>query len=149
MATQLGVSVSSNTASAIVNSSLTYTAAPFDCVEVTYREVLEVIAEATGTVARFDRNGALDLRYFYYPQISGDEITINTDTVGNQCLSIDIAEYTVAPIDLLRAKFAEGDIGVTLGSGTNEYVIQNNLFLNGANTTEITNKLSPLQNRLF
>lgn len=149
MATQLGVSVSSNTASAIVNSSLSFTAAPFDCVEVTYREVLEVIAEATGTVARFDRNGALDLRYFYFPQISGDDITINTDTVGNQCLSIDIAEYTVAPIDLLRAKFAEGDIGVTLGSGTNEYVIQNNLFLNGANTTEITNKLSPLRNRLF
>ena len=149
MATQLGVSVSSNTASAIVNSSLTYTAAPFDCVEVTYREVLEVIAEATGTVARFDRNGALDLRWLNTPTISGNPVTINTDTVGNQCLALDVAEYTVAKIDLLRAKFAEGDIGVTVGSGANEYVITNNLFLNGANTAAITNKLTPIYNRLY
>lgn len=148
MATQLGVSVSSNTASAIVNSSLSYTAAPFDCVEVTYREVLEVIAEATGTVARFDRNGALDLRWRSIPTIGGNPITINTDAVGNQCLSIDAAEYSVSKIDLLRAKFAEGDLGVTVGSGTNEYVITNNLFLNGANTTDITNKITPIYNRL-
>ena len=149
MATQLGVSVSSNTASAIVNSSLTFTAAPFDCVEVTYREVLEVIAEATGTVARFDRNGALDLRWLNTPTISGNPVTINTDAVGNQCLALDVAEYTVEKIDLLRAKFAEGDIGVTVGSGTNEYVITNNLFLNGANTAAITNKLTPIYNRLY
>jgi hypothetical protein len=148
MATQLGVSVSSNTASEIVNSSLTYTAAPFDCVEVTYREVLEVIAEATGTVARFDRDGALDLRWRSIPTIGGNPIRINTDTVGNQCLSIDAAEYSVSKIDLLRAKFAEGDLGVTVGSGTNEYVITNNLFLNGANTTEITNKITTIYNRL-
>lgn len=148
MAAQLGVSVSTNTASEIVNSSLSFTAAPFDCVEVTYREVLEVIAEATGTVARFDRNGALDLRWRSIPTIGGNPITINTDTVGNQCLSIDAAEYSVSKIDLLRAKFAEGDIGVTVGSGTNEYVITNNLFLNGANTTEITNKITPIYNRL-
>lgn len=149
MATQLGVSVSSTTASAIVNSSLTFTAAPFDCVEVTYREVMEVIAEATGTVARFDRNGALDLRWLNTPTISGNPVTINTDTVGNQCLALDVAEYTVAKIDLLRAKFAEGDIGVTVGSGTNEYTIQNNLFLNGANTAAITNKITPIYNRLY
>lgn len=149
MATQLGVSVSSNTASAIVNSSLTYTAAPFDCVEVTYREVLEVIAEATGTVARFDRDGALDLRWIDTPTISGNPVTINTDTVGNQCLALDVAEYTVSKIDLLRAKFAEGDIGVTVGSGTNEYAITNNLFLNGANTAAIINKITPIYNRLY
>lgn len=149
MAAQLGVSVSSNTASAIVNSSLSFTAAPFDCVEVTYREVLEVIAEATGTVARFDRNGALDLRYFELPTINGMAISIDTDTVGNQCLALNVAEYNVSQIDLLRAKFAEGDIGVTVGSGTNEYVITNNLFLNGANTATITNKLTPIYNRLY
>ena len=149
MATQLGVSVSSNTASAIVNSPLTYTAAPFDCVEVTYREVLEVIAEATGTVARFDRDGALDLRWINTPTISGNPVTINTDAIGNQCLSLDVAEYKVAKIDLLRVKFAEGDIGVTVGSGTNEYTIQNNLFLNGANTAAITNKIAPIYNRLY
>jgi hypothetical protein len=116
---------------------------------VTYREVLEVIAEATGTVARFDRNGALDLRYFELPTINGSAISIDTDTVGNQCLALDVAEYKVSRIDLLRAKFAEGDLGVTVGSGTNEYVITNNLFLNGANTAAITSKLTPIYNRLY
>lgn len=148
MATQLGVSVSSNTASAIVNSSLSYTESPFDCVQVTYREVLEYVAEATGTVARFDRDGALDLRWFNAAQIGGNTVTINTDTVGNQCLSIDKAEYSVAQIDLLRAKFAKGDIGVTTGSGSNEYTIQNNLFLNGATTAAIQSKLTDIYTRL-
>lgn len=145
MAAQLGLSVSSNTASAIVNDSLSYTAAPFDCVEVTYREVLEYIAEATCTVARFDRNGALDLRWF---DGTSPSVVINTNTVGNLCLTIDKAEYKVQKADLLRAKFAEGDIGVTVGSGSNEYVIQNNLFLNGANTAEITNKINSIYTRL-
>lgn len=148
MATQLGVSVSSNTASAILNSSLSYTESPFDCVQVTYREVLEYVAEATGTVARFDRDGALDLRWFNAAQIGGNTITIDTDTVGNQCLSIDKAEYSVAQIDLLRAKFAKGDIGVTTGSGSNEYTIQNNLFLNGATTAAIQSKLADIYTRL-
>ena len=145
MATQLGLSVSSNTASAVVNGSLSYTAAPFDCVEVTYREVLEYIAKATCTVARFDRNGALDLRWF---DGTSPSVVINTNTVGNLCLAIDKAEYKVQKVDLLRAKFAEGDIGVTVGSGSNEYVIQNNLFLNGANTAEITNKINAIYTRL-
>ena len=148
MATQLGVSVSSNTASEIVNSSLSYTESPFDCVQVTYREVLEYVAEATGTVARFDRDGALDLRWFNAAQIGGNTVTINADTVGNQCLSIDKAEYSVAQIDLLRAKFAKGDIGVTTGSGSNEYTIQNNLFLNGATTAAIQSKLADIYTRL-
>ena len=148
IASQVGVSVSSSTASNILNNTLTYTSAPFDCVEVTYRELLEFVAEATGTVARFDRNGAIDLRWLKTPTISGNPVTINTDTLGNQCLALDVGEYTVAQINRLRIKLAEGDTGATVGTGTNEYVIQNNLFLNGANATEIVNKITPIYNRL-
>ena len=148
MAAQLGVSVSSNTASAITNQLVTYTSAPFDCVSVTYREVLELIAEATGTVARFDRNGALDLRWLKTPTISGNNVTINTDTIGNQCFSLDVAEYSVAPIDLVRGKFAEGDIGITVGSGTNEYTISNNLFFQGSTTVITTGRLNSIYTRL-
>ena len=147
MASQVGVSVSTATASAIVNSSVTYTAAPFDCVETTYREVLETIAEATGTVARFDRNGALDLKWFKAAQISGNTVQIDTDTVGNQCLGIDLAEYQVAAIDLLKVKIAEDDVGVTVGSGTNQYTILDNLFLDGTVAT-ITSRATPIYNRL-
>lgn len=148
MAAQLGVSVSSNTASAITNQLVTYTSAPFDCVSVTYREVLELIAEATGTVARFDRDGALDLRWLKTPTISGNNVTIDTDTIGNQCFSLDVAEYSVAPIDLVRGKFAEGDVGITVGSGTNEYTISNNLFFQGSTTAITTGRLNSIYTRL-
>ena len=148
MANQLGVKVSTATASAILNSSVSYTEAPFACVEVTYREVLEYIAEATGTIARFDRDGYLDLRFFSAAQISGSTVTINADTVGNTCLDIDIAEYQAAAIDLLKVKIAEDDIGVTVGSGTNQYTIVNNLFLYGSTATIITNRATPIYNRL-
>lgn len=147
MASQTGVSVSTATASAIVNSSVTYTAAPFDCIETTYREVLELIAEATGTVARFDRDGALDLKWFKAAQISGNTVEIDTDTIGNQCLSIDLAEYQAAAIDLLKVKIAEDDVGVTVGSGTNQYTILDNLFLDGSVAT-ITTRATAIYNRL-
>lgn len=148
MANQLGVKVSTATASAILNSSVSYTEAPFACVEVTYREVLEYIAEATGTIARFDRDGYLDLRFFSAAKIGGNTVTINADTVGNTCLNIDIAEYQAAAIDILKVKIAEDDIGVTVGSGTNQYTIVNNLFLYGSTATIITNRATPIYNRL-
>lgn len=148
LATQIGVSVSSNTASAIVNGSVSFTEEPFQCIEVTYREVLEYIAEATGTIARFDRNGALDLRWFAAAQISGNTVTVNTDTVGNQCLAISVAEYSVAAVDLLKVKLYTDDIGTTVGTGTNQYTIVNNLFLDGADSSAIIAKATPIYNRL-
>lgn len=147
MASQLGISVSSNTVSSIVNSTVTYTAAPLDCVQVTYREVLEDIAEATGTVARFDRDGALDLKWFTVPLINGASIKIDADTVGNQCLGFDIAEYNVKIIDQINVRIAEGNVGISVGSGTNQYTILDNLFLNGT-SAEITTRATAIRNRL-
>ena len=161
MASQLGVSVSSATSPSMLNHPVTYFEPPFDCVEMTYRDVIEYIAEATGTVARFDRNGALDLKWFKAAQISGNTVEIDTDTVGNQCLAIDLAEYQVAAIDLLKVKTAENNGEVLIGAGTNQYTILNNLFLNpvavnlSSCATEIYNRLSvfsayvPIQTRLI
>ena len=147
MASQVGVSVSTGTASAIVNSSVTYTDAPFDCVEATYRDVLEYISEATGTIARFDRDGALDMRWFSAPEINGFHVSIPTETSPNCCLGIDIAEYSVAPIDKLNVRMAEGAVSVNVGSGTNTYTILDNPFLNGDSAT-ITARATPIYNRL-
>lgn len=147
MASQAGVSVSTGTASAIVNSSVTYTDAPFDCVEATYRDVLEYISEATGTIARFDRDGALDMRWFSAPEINGFNVSIPTENSPNCCLGIDIAEYSVAPIDKLNVRMADGAVSVNVGSGTNTYTILDNPFLNGDSAT-ITARATPLYNRL-
>ena len=145
LASQVGVQTSASVAP--VNTTITYTDAPFDCVEVTYREVLETIAEATGTTARFDRNGALSLRWFDVPEINNDFIRINTDTVGNQCLNIDVAEYTVPGVDVLNVKLADGNIGVQIGNGPNQYTILNNLFL-GSDAATITTRANSLFTRL-
>lgn len=130
IATQVGASVSSGTSSETVNSSLSYVVAPFKCAETTYREVLEMIAEATGTIARFDRDGALDLRWFKEAQIGGNTVQINTDAVGNQCIEIELAGYQVAQISKLLLKNADGDTSVSVGSGTNQYTVLDNQFLN-------------------
>ena len=148
MVAQLGLHLSSASSSAMVNSSLSYTTAPFDSVERNYRDILGWVAEATGTIARFNRDGELDMRKFETPQVDGNNIVINTNTTGNQCLSIDIAEYVVSKIDALTIKLTTVDQGVTVGSGTNAYTIMDNPFLYGDTVTIIQNKLTPIYNRL-
>lgn len=147
MTATLGIYLSANTSANIVNSGLSYTEIPFTSIEMTYRDILSYIAETTGTIARFDRNGALDLRWFAAAQISGNTVTVNTDTVGNQCLSIDVGEYQVSQIDALSVKASQADVGVTIGSGGNAYTILDNPMLFG-DEAAITTKATPIYNRL-
>lgn len=148
MAATLGLNLSANTATALVNSSVSFTASPFTSIEMTYRDILGIIAEATGTIARFDRDGSLDLRWFNAAQIAGETVEISADTVGTQCLSVDIAEYQAAQIDALQAKSTEADVGVTVGTGDNTLVIFDNPLLGGADSTEIEGKITPIYNRV-
>lgn len=148
MAATLGLNLSANTATVLVNSSVSFTASPFTSIEMTYRDILGIIAEATGTIARFDRDGSLDLRWFDAAQIAGETVEISADTVGTQCLSVDIAEYQAAQIDALQAKSTEADVGVTVGTGNNTLVIFDNPLLGGADSTEIEGKITPIYNRV-
>ena len=151
LVTELGLHLSSASSSAMVNSSLSFTSAPFDSVERTYRDILDWIAEATATIARFNRDGELDMRQLVTPQINSANIVIDTDTTGNQCLSVDIAEYEITQIDGIVIKLSETDQGVETGSsGTrkNKYTIWDNPFLYGASVAEIRNKLWPIYARL-
>lgn len=143
MASTLSLSVSSTTQSSMVNDDLSFTEQPFYPTEMTYREILAWIAGASGTIARFDRNGSLDLAWF-----SSTAYSVNADTLGNTCLRIDPSEYSVAVIDKLQVMGTESDIGVIIGTGTNAYKILNNGFLYGQDETEITNKANPIYARL-
>lgn len=148
MVTQLGLHLSATSSTSMVNKTLPFTTPPIDSVERTYRDILGWIAEATGTVAHFNRDGELDMRQYLTPQIGGNNIVIDTDTTGNQCLSIDVAEYQVAQIDALTIKLTTSDQGVTVGSGTNVYTIMDNPFLYGPDVATIQGKLTPIYNRL-
>lgn len=150
MATQLGVSVSNGTATAMQNTSITYNFRPFDATGFTYRQILALIGEASGTIARFDRDGALDLRWFDTPTIGGNPISINTGTTGNQCLSIDVAEYEVAQYGVLDYALGVQTATAThTPSADNEYSIKNNAFLNPSNPNTVVAYLSNILDRLY
>ena len=105
MAATLGIHLSANTSANIVNSGLSYTEIPFTAIEMTYRDILSYIAEATGTIARFDRNGALDLRWFSDAVLSTDTQTyaggLVTFTATNRA-SISSLSVPFSPIQDLH-----------------------------------------------
>ena len=155
LATAAGFSVSSNSATAMVNEATTYSFAPVDGGNMTYREILSKIAEASGTIARFDRDGALDMRLFGFARPDGiHAFTVNTDIVGNQCLSVDFAEYGIETYGQLTYKYGTQST-VANSSSTfvpnpkNKYVINGNEFINQDNPGIVLSSLSNILGHLF
>lgn len=147
IATQVGLKASTRSASYMINRTVTYYEAPFAAVQMTYRDILKKLAESTGTIARFDRNGYLDMWWFATASISGNTVTINTDTVGNNCLSLDVAEYSAAVIDKLLV-LTEDTADVDHGTGDNVYTICNNLLVGKGNAGLISTRTAPIYTRL-
>lgn len=82
IATECGVSVSENLSANILNGSNSYTEAPFTANKTTYRDILGKLAGITGTIAYFDRDGALDMRWFEYAVSSSTTETLTGDPVS-------------------------------------------------------------------
>ena len=97
LATAAGFSVSINSATAMVNEATTYSFPPVDGANMTYREILSKIAEASGTIARFDRDGALDMRWFTNAESGTAQVTYNGQ-------SISIADGTGKTVDSLTVQ---------------------------------------------
>ena len=156
----VGVTADTDSSTSLVNGTHSYTEAPFDAAELTYRDILGWIAGAAGGVARFDRNGFLTVRFFEYALIGTPEednaivgyavvgkarvgkqsdayYHLNPRTTGAGVFSIDVAEYDVAQIDKLVVKSAENDFGTIVGTGTNAYEMVSNPFMFGSTYDEI------------
>ena len=131
MTATLGIYLSANTSANIVNSGLSYTEIPFTSIEMTYRDILSYIAETTGTIARFDRNGALDLRWFSDAVLSTDTQTyaggLVTFTATNRA-SISSLSVPFSPIQDLHgyAKPWPAGGGKNLANFVNGYNITAN-----------------------
>lgn len=82
IATECGVSVSANLSTNILNGSNSYTEAPLTANKTTYRDILGKLAGITGTIAYFDRDGALDMRWFEYAELSSTTETLTGDPVS-------------------------------------------------------------------
>ena len=132
----VGVPVKETT---LVNDSLTVTRtiAP---TELSGREVLEMICEINGVFGVIDNYGQLVFK------------TINTSTsVENIPVSLrkalDFEDFQTKKIDCLVIRQENNDIGASVGSGNNKYIIQGNMFTFGksaAQLTAIANNIFPL-----
>ena len=148
LASECGVSVSSNLSTNILNGSVSYTTAPFTANKTTYRDILARLAGVTGTIAYFDRDGALDMRWFKYATLNGSTVTINYDATGNGVMSLDLAEYAVGDIDMLEILPLDPDLNVSIGDGDNIYQIAGNPFLVGVDSDAVGTLATPIYDRL-
>lgn len=148
LATECGVSCNSNLSTNILNGSVSYTTAPFTANKTTYRDILARLAGVTGTIAYFDRDGALDMRWFKYATLNGSTVTINYDATGNGVMSLDLAEYAVGGIDMLEILPLNPDLNVSIGDGDNIYQIAGNPFLVGADSDAVGTLATPIYDRL-
>ena len=148
MASELGVTLKTGTQTDMINGFMMFNDRPFTPIEMTYREILEWIAEANCSIARFNRDGFLELKWFTPAIISGNTYTLSADTLGSGVFGVDKAEYTVPAITGLVVRGSQSDIGVTIGTTDNLYEIVDNGFMYGADDTEITAKGTPIYNVL-
>ena len=124
----------------ISNSSVSYTSRPFTAVEMTYRDILALLAEAMSVNIRLAANGIM--RAASWSTVSH---TIDCDAVGNGVISFDMAEYTVPVIDRLRVLATESSNSADIGTGENVYDIVENPFLFAPN---VTTKATAIYNRI-
>ena len=103
-----------------LNNALTVAEEPeeFDC--ATMRDVLGWIAEAACSIARFDRDGVLELVWFN---------TVNRYFDEHNYSEFTNAWYETAAVDALNVKNANSTATTAEGSGSNVYLIQDNPFL--------------------
>lgn len=111
----------------IINSSLTASELDED---MTIRELLGRVAEASGCSVRID--GSDQLCFMYYED---SEITVT----ASEYIEVEVADYTCAAIDNVTIINSEGEIQATAGSGTNSLFIGQNPFLETATSTNATN----------
>lgn len=111
------------------------------------RDILEAIAEACGCYAKITSNGHCKLVWFTLPK-NGDDIY--QYVIGNDEIFMRNASVTGSSINGLNVKNMEDDTGVLYPSNAtqNIYVIVDNPFLKTANSTEETDYIVPLYNRL-
>lgn len=112
----------SGTSQSFTNADMQFTALPAFGTTTTCRDILSYIAEASGNVARFDRDGVLTLRW--YGTLAVDALTEHDIAMNGY----DKAEYITPVVDQITSKLANGEI-YNEGSGNNVYTILANSLL--------------------
>lgn len=109
-------------ASTFINSTATIAAEPKAFENVTMREVIQWIAEAAGSNARFNRDGNLVMDWMRETEQTVDE---------NGYAEFNPYWYQTKTVTKLHNRASNGDYDNTRGTGTEAYLIQDNPLLEG------------------
>lgn len=120
--TYCGIEATNDTKTLIANTggSREVTFGEMKTLEPTAREVLGLIAEACAANAMFDNTGKL-----MFKRLSSIGVTVRPSEYSDFAPS----SYFTEEIDKLQIRFSDNDIGVSYGTGTNTYIIQENPFI--------------------
>lgn len=105
---------------------------------ITYRQILEYIAQIANVNFMADTSGQKDIIYKRY--------TETTTTIDNsKYVKLTLSDYTAEPIDKVQIQSTFDDIGYVVGTGDNAYVItENPLFFTNEKQSTITSIASSL-----
>lgn len=120
MCNKVGVTLHST--SFLNATDLRLTSKPKGLADSTMKEVLGWIAEAAGSVARFNRDGELEIVWFGQTGLTYSE---------GDYAEFEPSWYAVDPVTKLSIRNADATRESVVGTGTNGYIIQNNPFLRG------------------
>lgn len=129
IATYLGCTVSGT----LVNGTLSVSSLDAD---LTVRQLLGYVAEASGCSIKIDGSDHLKLMYY-----ADSGITVSASAYK----SLEVADYTCAKIDNVTIFNMQGEIQATAGSGYNSLFIGQNPFLESATNTNATNILNKVK----
>lgn len=109
---------------------------------VTYRQILQYIAQIANVNFFADTSGQVDITYKHY--------TASTTTIDNsKYIKLTISDYEIEPIDKVQIQSTFDDIGYIAGTGTNAYIItENPLLFTSEKQSTITSITSQLLDEL-
>lgn len=114
----------------LVNDSMTVkkTMVP---TEISGRDIIESICEINGVFGIIDNEG-----FFTFISLNTDE-AVEEISIGIR-KSLEHEDYTVSPINALVIRQESNDIGASVGSGNNPYIIQGNFLAYGKSSAQLT-----------
>lgn len=107
----------------------------FTSSNITGRQIVQYIAQASATFAYIGINGQLYFKYY----------TASATTLNNtKYAAVTIAEYQTALINKLQIQTTADDVGVIVGTGTNTYVMQDNPLFYCTSNSEISTQAAAI-----
>lgn len=112
-----------------------------DTDQLTGKDVLESICEMNACFGHITRTGTF--RYVYLDELDTETAIVIGDNRSYR--DIKYEDFVTEPLTKLQIRQEENDIGVVVGSGTNDYVIEGNPLLFGMSIETLT----PIANNIL